>query len=104
MSDQSPQPCSARLSEKQRDLLQTVADLPPYMPGQPSSLYWGNIPEHIWFTFRSENAVRKWMANLVARGFLRLENDFFYYITAEGREAIGQNDPSSATAEEARPQ
>lgn len=77
-----------RLSAKQRDLLETVASLPEYMKGHPASLYFGNVPEHIWFTFKSENAVRSWLGNLVARGLLRLENDFFYHITPEGREAV----------------
>ncbi len=61
------------------------------MPGRQSLLYFGNIPEHIWFTFRTENAVRKWIENLADRGLISIEKDFFYKLTDEGRAAIGQN-------------
>lgn len=78
-----------KLSSKQLALLAFMESRPPYptVPG-PNVICWNLIPEGIYFTFRTETALLKWLYNLEDRGFLKFEREHFMRITLLGIEAV----------------
>lgn len=73
-----------RLSKKQLIFLQAFRS---YMGGVPTICI-SNMPEEVWFTFRSEFQAYEWVRNLAARGFCTIEQDCFARLTEKGLEAI----------------
>lgn len=47
-----------------------------------------NMPESIWFTFRTEYQAYGWVRNLAERGFMTIENEHFARITEQGINAV----------------
>lgn len=76
----------ARISKKQIALLKVV-NAAKYMGGQ-GVVCWHLVPEDIYFTFRTESSLLKWLHNLEQRGFLQFENQDFMRITALGKQII----------------
>lgn len=77
-----------RISAKQRQFLEAIRDMPQYRPGVPLGLCWTNIPGSVWFSFRTESAVQRWIQSMRDRGLIRIENQHFYYLTEAGMKAI----------------
>lgn len=83
-----------RLSSKQREVLQMVADscvptaVRPNGPDMVIPLYVEHIPEHL---FWSQSERDRFVKNLESRGLISVKKQHFLYITDAGKSALAAN-------------
>lgn len=74
-----------RLSKKQRHFLSALSTGTRY-EGRLPLIVIHNMPESIWFSFRSEHQAYEWVRNMESRGLVSIEQDCFVRITELGME------------------
>ena len=77
-----------RLSLKQRVFLAQIAAVPLYQ-GRRSSLYWQHAIAIESFFYEREYLA--WVRRIDDRGLIRIEQDFFFYLTPEGEKATAKD-------------
>lgn len=75
-----------RLSKKQRQLLNEIANNGTIEDGTPIPLYATNFTRADLWLYESE--YRGWLKNLEERGLIRIEHDCFLRITEKGTQSI----------------